>query len=132
MDKNHKRKSRLTKVGKPDPDFTQQVSKRWGVKFNQCYHCRCCAGGCPFYESMDYPPHGIIRLIQLGMKEQALKSSTIWICVGCNTCSVQCPMAIDIPAVMDAVSQIAIEEKAIIAEPDIYNFHKLVFHSIER
>lgn len=132
MEKDHKRKSSLTKAGGVDPGFTEQVSKRSGIKFNKCYHCRCCAGGCPFYEAMDYPPHGIIRLIQLGMKKQALESSTIWICVGCNTCSVQCPMAIDIPAVMDTVSHIAIEENAVIAEPDIYNFHKEVLHSIER
>jgi heterodisulfide reductase subunit C len=66
------------------------------------------------------------------MKDAALKSSTIWICVGCNTCSVQCPQAIDIPAVMDALKQMAINERVRVAEPHILNFHKEVVNSIRR
>jgi len=81
---------------------------------------------------MDYPPNHVIRLVQLGMRKQALESSGIWICVGCNTCSVQCPNAIDIPAINDALREMAIEEGVSVGEPDILNFHREVLHSIER
>jgi heterodisulfide reductase subunit C len=80
---------------------------------------------------MDYMPYQVIRMVQLGLKEDALKSSTIWICVGCHTCTVQCPMAIDMAALMDALRQEAIEEKMAISEPDILNFHNEVLHSVE-
>ena len=52
---------------------------------------------------MDKKPHEIIRMVQLGMKKEALSASGPWICVGCNTCSMECPNAIDIPGVMDAL-----------------------------
>lgn len=115
-----------------DLNFAAEVKNRSGVDFNRCFHCRSCACGCPFFQAMDYAPHGVIRLIQLGLRKEALESSTIWICVGCHTCAIQCPMTIDIAAVMDSLSQIALEEKAIIAEPDILNLHKEVLRSIER
>jgi heterodisulfide reductase subunit C len=81
---------------------------------------------------MDYFPNQIIRLVQLGMKDEALESSTIWICVGCHTCSIQCPQAIDIPSVMDALRQMAIEQGVKVSQPHILNFHKEVINSIRR
>jgi len=122
----------LIDLNRMDTRFGAEVKRRSGVNFNACWHCKSCVNGCPFSQAMDYPPNGIIRLVQLGQKQQALQSSTIWICVGCNTCSIQCPNAIDIPGVNDTLREIAIEEGAAVAEPDIYNLHREVLHSIER
>ena len=81
---------------------------------------------------MDYPPNGIIRLVQFGLRSLALESSTIWICVGCHTCSVQCPMDIDIAAIMATLRRLALEEGAMVAESNILDFHREVLHSIKR
>jgi heterodisulfide reductase subunit C len=115
-----------------DTNFASKVMQRSGVNINLCWHCQSCAGGCPFVSAMDYPPNRVIHLVQLGLKKEALESSGIWICVGCNTCSIQCPNAIDIPAVNDVLREMAIEEGVAVAEPDIFHFHKEVLHSIER
>ncbi|MBF0119453.1 MAG: 4Fe-4S dicluster domain-containing protein [Desulfobacterales bacterium] len=117
---------------KPNHLFSAEVAQKSHVDFNLCYHCRCCGNGCPFVEMMDFPPNSIIRLVQLGLKKEALGSSTIWICAGCHTCSMQCPMAIDMAAIMDSLRQISLEEKAKIGEPDVLAFHKEVLNSIER
>lgn len=119
-------------ISASDLSFVRQIEKLSGTNLNVCWHCRCCAGGCPFIEIMDYPPHGVIRLVQLGFKRQALECSTIWICVGCHTCAVQCPTAVDIAAVMDSLREMAIEENADIAEPEVLSFHREVMHSIKR
>ena len=119
-------------LNRMDARFGAEVKRRSGVNFNACWHCKSCVNGCPFSQAMDYPPNGIIRLVQLGQKQRALQSSTIWICVGCNTCSIQCPNAIDIPGINDTLREIAIEEGVAVAEPDIYNLHKEVLNSIER
>jgi len=66
------------------------------------------------------------------MIREVLECSTPWICVGCYTCSVNCPMAIDIPSMMDAVRQFALKQNNRIAEPDILNFHKKILDSINR
>ena len=97
-----------------------------------CWHCRSCSGGCPFAEHMDFFPNQVIRLVQMGLSNEALRCNTIWICVGCHTCSTQCPNAIDIAAVMDALRQLAIREGITPAEKEIYRFHKYIYESIQR
>ncbi len=117
--------------GKNRADFSAEVNRRSGVNVGYCWHCKCCAGGCPFSDSMDYHPNQILRLVQLGMIEEALSSSAIWICVGCHTCSVECPQAIDMAAVMDALRQMA-RERGVVEETDVLDFHKEVLNSIYR
>ena len=113
-------------------DFIEQVEKMSQANLSRCWHCFGCSGGCPVAEDMDYLPNKILRMIQFGQKEEVLNSSTIWLCVGCNTCSTECPNCVDIAAVMDTLRQIAILERKEIAEPGILSFHKAVIDSIYR
>jgi len=115
-----------------DRFLAQDIQRLSHSNLSRCYHCRTCGNGCPFVQAMDYPPNGIIRLLQFGLRQEALESSTIWICVGCHTCSVQCPMEIDIAAIMATLRRLALEEGAMIAEPNILDFHREVLHSIKR
>jgi heterodisulfide reductase subunit C len=119
-------------VAEQDRFFARDLQRLSGTDLNRCYHCRTCGNGCPFIQAMDYPPNAIIRLAQFGLRQQALESSTIWICVGCHTCSVQCPMDIDIAAIMSTVRRLALEEGAMVAETNILDFHREVLHSIKR
>ena len=112
--------------------FSDEIKADSGINFNACFHCKSCANGCPFLAGMDYSPNAVIRLVQLGMEEQALKCSTIWVCVGCNTCSACCPMAIDIPAVMDGLRHKALKKGIKIPEPDILNFHNEVLNTVKK
>ena len=114
-----------------DFNFATEVSAHAGTELRACYHCWCCAGGCPFVHAMDYTPNSVLRLVQLGLRKQALECSTIWLCVGCHTCSTVCPMSVDMASVMDALRQMAIKEGVVIAEPGILNFHREVLNSIE-
>ena len=108
------------------------VEQAAGTDFNSCFHCLTCTNACPFVKAMDFNPNAVIRLVQLGMEKEVLECSTIWVCVGCNTCCNFCPMAIDIPAVMDALRHAALERNAEIREPDIVNFHREVLHSVQK
>ncbi len=112
--------------------LVNEIKAGSGINFGTCLHCQCCANGCPFLEGMDYAPNAVLRLIQLGMEEETLKCSTIWVCVGCNTCSSVCPMAIDIPAVMDGLRHRALKKGVKIAEPDVLNFHNQVLNTIKK
>lgn len=122
----------IVNLDQTDSGFVTEVISRSGVDINKCWHCQTCAGGCPFVHAMDYAPNRVIRMVQLGLRTEALESSGIWICVGCNTCSIQCPNCIDIPAVNDALRQMAMAEGVVVAEPNILNFHQAVLQSIQR
>jgi len=54
-------------------------------------------------EAMDLLPNQIIRLLQLGQKEEVLKSKAIWICASCFTCEARCPKGIDLSKLMEAL-----------------------------
>lgn len=113
-------------------DFIEEIESLSHANLSRCLHCLCCSGGCPFSRDMDILPNAVIRMIQFGMKEQVLNCSTIWLCVGCNTCSMECPNAVDIAAIMDVLRQIAIRENHQIAEPGILTFHQKVIDSISK
>lgn len=95
-----------------------------------CWQCMTCTNGCSVAHAMDYNPNVIIQLARMGLKKEVLESSAIWICVGCNTCSLRCPNLIDMAALNDSLRKIAVEENVNIAQPDILEFHREVLRSI--
>lgn len=108
------------------------LQKRARTNHMRCLQCKACSSGCPFYEAMDLGPNRVIRLLQLGDVKRALTSSTIWICVGCDTCAHFCPMSIDIPALMDTLRQKTLELGLPVALPEVLELHREVLNSIER
>ncbi len=115
-----------------DHSLALEIEERSGQNFRACYHCQACANGCPFLAAMDYAPNAVLRLIQYGLRQEVLGCSTIWLCVGCHTCSSQCPNAVDIAAVMDTLRQMAQEEGVASPQPEISFFHQEVLRSLSR
>ena len=93
-----------------DLSFAQEVKEKSQAHLERCYQCVACSSGCPVAFAMDYAPHQIIRMAQLGLKERVLDSSTIWLCASCETCATRCPNEIDIVSVMDTLRQTALKE----------------------
>ncbi len=120
--------------GSPPPvnRFKKIIDHVARQKVDLCWHCGTCSAGCPFVEHMDLHPNHVIRLVQLNQREAALRCRTIWICVGCHTCSTQCPNSIDVAAIMDALRQLAIHDGVTQTETNIYKFHKHVYESIQK
>jgi heterodisulfide reductase subunit C len=82
-----------------------------GAPINACYQCKTCTLGCPMAFKMDIMPHQVLRLLQLGRRDDVLRSVTIWKCVSCEACYTRCPNGINIPLLMDAMRQAALAEK---------------------
>jgi heterodisulfide reductase subunit C len=114
------------------PDFCEHVKEESGVDFNRCYQCLTCTLSCPVAPFMDYRPNEIIRMVQLGMRDEVLKSSTIWICASCQACMARCPNEINIPHLMDVLHQMALREGVDPKEPDIYKFQDCFLSPIKR
>lgn len=114
-----------------DTDLLTQVKQMSGVDLGKCFHCRGCGPVCPVGRAMGIAPHGIIRMVQFGLRQELLTGSAIWICLGCHTCSTYCPMAINIAGVTDALRHLALAERAVVAEPEILEFHRQVLETVE-
>ena len=88
-----------------------QVSEISGVNVFACYQCGNCSAACPAVEFMDIPPHQVIRLVQMGLTEELLKTNTPWICLACINCTVKCPRGVDIARVMEGLRSIFLRDK---------------------
>lgn len=119
-------------IGRTDPKFLEEVKKRSGEDLSLCYQCLKCTAGCPTAPYMDIRPNNIIRMIQLGMKEAVLRSHAIWLCISCETCGTRCPNEIDIGVLMDALREMAVEERVPAAERNIHLLHEAFIKSIQR
>lgn len=104
--------SLVTQKGKENSDasFAQEVRETSQAHLERCYQCVACSSGCPVAFAMDYAPHQILRMTQLGFKDRVLDSTTIWLCASCETCAARCPNEINIVQVMDTLRSIAIRE----------------------
>ena len=73
------------------------------TRFSECYQCGKCTAGCPRGLVMDMGPTRLIRMVQLGQAEAAMRSQAVWQCVSCETCTTRCPKNVDCAAIMDAL-----------------------------
>ncbi len=113
-----------------DPTFSERVQQVSEAGLERCYQCLTCTLSCPVAVDMDYPPHQIMRMVQLGLKEQVLSSSSIWLCATCETCVARCPQEVDILRVMDTLREMALQEKVKGKETIIPIFHETFLESI--
>jgi heterodisulfide reductase subunit C len=82
---------------------------------------------------MDLPPTRLLRLLQLGMIDAALRAESIWQCVSCQTCSTRCPKSVDCAGVMDALRHTAFEQgDATPAQQRVMLFQKAFLDNIRR
>lgn len=89
-------------AGNPNLRFLEEVSaKTAGVsRLEMCIQCGSCGGSCPSADAMDHTPRMLFALIRAGMRDEALRSNTPWMCVSCYHCVVRCPQGVHIADVM--------------------------------
>lgn len=108
--------------------FLEEVNRRSGANVLDCYQCGKCVATCPVSNHMDFPPREIMQMIKLGLKEETQMANSMWFCLTCSACSGRCPREIDIPAVMEAIRHIAIDENFQTDNKRVKNIRK--FHEI--
>jgi heterodisulfide reductase subunit C len=111
--------------------FLEEVNEKIkGVPVQRCYHCRKCTAGCPVTFAMEHNINKIIKMIQMGRRNEVLGSSTIWLCVSCETCITRCPNEVDIARMMDVLRQMAIDSGLGAKEKNILKFHEAFLANI--
>jgi heterodisulfide reductase subunit C2 len=93
-----------------ESDFVKKTGEISGQQVARCNQCGKCSAGCPASSVMDLMPNQIVRLVQLGLEEDISRSSTIWLCASCLTCSTRCPRGIDLARVMEALRLLSLRK----------------------
>jgi heterodisulfide reductase subunit C len=111
-------------------ESAELIGDTGSLDIDACYQCRKCVSGCSLAYAMDYTPLQLLHAVRLGLRELVLASSTIWLCVACETCVTRCPQRVDLPQLFDRLREMALREKAAPAEPEIAGFYQAGLQNI--
>ena len=76
-----------------------------------CFTCSECSGCCPIICDGDvFDPQRIIRMVNLGLSDELLRSPAIWLCLGCQRCSEACSQTVSGYHIIRQLQQQAIEK----------------------
>ena len=109
-----------------------EIERRSGERISACYQCGRCTSTCTGAFAFDYPPHRIMRLLQLGQADEVLNSRTAQLCFDCMTCSSRCPMNIDVAGVIETAKIIADEQGIPGDEKGIRLFRRAFLKNVRR
>jgi heterodisulfide reductase subunit C len=75
-----------------------------------CLTCSECTNCCPvFHERSVFDPQATIRMVNLGLTEELLRSPSIWLCIGCGRCSKACTQTVKAREIIARLRQMAID-----------------------
>ncbi len=82
-----------------------------GEHLEMCYACGTCVSKCMIQQKVEpeYNPRRLLRMVMMGLEEEAFRSPTTWLCSKCDLCYPACPQQIHISGVIGAVKQLAVE-----------------------
>ncbi len=112
------------------PSVLGEVRRISGLDPACCYQCGKCSAGCPMAEEMELKTHQLVRLVQLDRGERLLKSESLWLCVGCETCTTRCPNGFDPAAVIDALREVVLRSEPGAVPKRIGAFHSAFLEQI--
>lgn len=113
----------------------KQLEEATGNHYACCYQCGKCTAGCPAGGFMDNPPARIMRLVQAGLMEEAMKSDSLWYCIGCMTCTARCPQNMEISATMDTLRGMALKTGIVSddkAKQKVIAFHTSFLNTVKK
>ena len=106
-----------TPVESRETSITSKVSVNWAADFGPaadsnitlCLTCSECTNCCPiFYERSVFDPQVAIRMVNLGLTEELLRSPSIWLCIECGSCSKACTQTVKGREIIARLRQTAI------------------------
>ncbi len=90
------------------PGLIEEIQKYGAFDISACFNCGNCTAVCPLSNNASSFPRPLIRLAQVGAKEELLKSKELWLCYYCGECSETCPRQAEPGEFMAAARRYAI------------------------
>jgi len=91
-----------------DPNLLYELQEFGADSAEKCINCGNCTAICPLSSDDDLFPRHIIRMAQLGLKDELLGSKELWLCYNCGECSETCPQQAEPANLMSAARNYAI------------------------
>ncbi len=92
----------------PNPEFVNELAAKGGEGAKLCFQCGTCTASCPSGKITAYRTRKLMRMAQLGLKEDIISNDDLWQCTTCYTCEERCPRGVPIVDVVIALRNIAV------------------------
>jgi ferredoxin/nitrate reductase gamma subunit len=89
-------------------DNIRKFGSSGALDVNACFNCGNCTAVCPLAQESSGFPRRVIRMAQVGMREELLANEEIWSCYACGECTQTCPREADPAQFMAAARAYAI------------------------
>jgi len=119
-------------IGDRGDFFLQRVQGETGVNVTACYQCERCTNACPASAFMDIKPHQVIRYVQLGWREELMRSTTIWVCLSCEMCTTYCPNMVDVAETVNYLRNMAAHSAVAPRERHLAVFHQTFLEQLHK
>lgn len=103
-----------------------------GEAIRLCIQCGTCSGACLNANYMQYSPRKVIAMVRANMKEEVLRSNSMWYCLSCYLCSVRCPRDIHITDMMYVLKQLAVREGYVWKKGRTSNLSKGIVECVQK
>ena len=119
-------------IGERGDYFLNRFQGETGENISACYQCERCTNACPVSAYMDIKPHQVIRHIQLGWREELMRSSTIWVCLSCEMCTTYCPNEVGVAEAINHLRNMAAHSSIPPKEKHLAVFHQTFLEELKR
>jgi len=86
----------------------------FSTNLTACMTCRECTTTCPIaFEQSVYDPLFIFRMANWGLQNELLKFPTIWLCIGCESCTSACQQLVRGHMIIRELQDLAIKENSV-------------------
>jgi heterodisulfide reductase subunit C len=119
-------------IGDRGDHFLKRTEGETGANISACFQCERCTNACPVSAYMDVNPHQVIRYVQLGWREELLRSTTIWVCLSCEMCTTYCPNDVDVAKTINHLRNMAFRSSVAPAEKILAVFHESFVNELQR
>jgi len=119
-------------IGNRGSHFLKRMEGETGANIAACYQCERCTNACPVSFYMDIKPHQVIRFIQLGWREELLRSATIWVCLSCEMCTTYCPNEVAVAETILHLRSLAAQSTIAPREKQLAVFHQTFLDELQR
>jgi heterodisulfide reductase subunit C len=113
-------------------DFLAEVERESHGNLSACLQCKKCTSGCPVAGRADIKAHELVRLTQLGLKDELLGSRMIWECTSCQTCFTRCPQQVDIASLNDVLRRMSRRASQVHSKTTVPAFNDIFLRTVRK
>lgn len=104
----------------PTGALAERLRAAGGDNAYLCFQCHRCSSGCPTAPAMAIAPARMMRMAQLGLGDRLAADSSIWRCLGCDSCTEHCPHGVSVRKLVELVRQETMQERYLAGKQETF------------